>query len=189
MVPAMRQVRGVLFVDYVRMLRSQKQVDWALHLPPDDLPYLRQTIDPGAWYPMASFERMGNAILTTVTRGELFPVQLWGRSAAAQLLAANPTLLEPDDPAETLSRFCVLRATFFDFDALTVQLLHTDEAHVAVRYYMGSTAEEAAAHQTLGFFEGLLALAGARQLRAGFGDKRWTGDDRTTLVLGWESPK
>src|ERR1051325_6656517 len=100
----MRQVRGVLFVDYVRMLRSQKAVDWSLHLAPEDLPYLQMHIDPGRWYPMATFERMGNAILETVTRGELFPVQLWGRYSAAQLRAANPMLLAPNDPPETVTR-------------------------------------------------------------------------------------
>ena len=38
----MRQVRGVLFVDYVRMLRSQKKVDWAQHLAATDLAYLQE---------------------------------------------------------------------------------------------------------------------------------------------------
>src|SRR4051812_21231721 len=125
----MRQVRGILFVDYVRMLRSQKVVDWAQHLAAEDLPYLQMHIAPHAWYPMATFERMGNAILTTVTRGELFPVQLWGRFSANQLRMAYPNLLSPNDPAETLSRFRVLRETFFDFSALEVRLLHDDEAH------------------------------------------------------------
>jgi hypothetical protein len=184
----MRQVRGVLFVDYVRMLRSQKSVDWNEHLAPEDLPYLRMHIDPGEWYPMAAFERMGNAILATVTRGELFPVQLWGRYSAAQLRAANPMLLAPNNPPETLSRFRVLRQTFFDFDALDVPLLHDDEVHIVVRNYMGMPAEEAAAYQTMGFFEGLLELAGARDVRATFLDKSWDGDPRTLLVIRWTPP-
>ena len=187
--PAMRQVRGVLFVDYVRMLRSQKVVDWNKHLAAHDLPYLQMHIDPEAWYPMATFERMGNAILTTVTRGELFPVQLWGRYSAAQLRAANPKLLEPNDPPETLSRFRVMRETFFNFNALEVPLLHDDEAHIVVRYYMGMPAEEAAAFQTMGFFEGLLELAGATDVRAAFQDKSWDGDPRTLLVIRWSSPR
>jgi len=184
----MRQVRGVLFLDYVRMLRSQKHTDWTEHLADMDLPYLHRKIDPDAWYPMATFERMGNAILTTVTRGELFPVQLWGRYSAAQLRAANPTLLEPNDPPETLSRFRVLRQTFFDFDALDVPLLHDDEAHIVVRYYMGMPAEQAASHQTMGFFEGLLELAGAKDVRAEFQGKSWEGDARTLLVIRWKPP-
>jgi len=185
----MRQVRGVLFVDYVRMLRSQKAVDWSRHLAAEDLPYLQMHIDPGQWYPMATFERMGNAILSTVTRGELFPVQLWGRYSAAQLRAANPMLLAPDDPPETLSRFRVLRQTFFDFEALEVPLLHDDEAHIVIRYHMGMPAEEAAAYQTMGFFEGLLELAGAKDMHAEFQNKSWAGDARTLLVFRWKPPR
>jgi hypothetical protein len=188
MMRGMRQVRGVLFVDYVRMLRSQKDVDWSKHLAPEDLPYLQSQIDPVAWYPMATFERLGNAILSKVTRGELFPVQLWGRYSAAQLRAANPMLLAPNDPPETLSRFRVMRETFFDFNALDVPLLHEDEAHIVVRYYMGMPAEEAAAYQTMGFFESLLELAGAKDVRAAFHDKSWDGDARTLLVFRWRPP-
>ena len=187
--PGMRQVRGVLFVDYVRMLRSQKSVDWPRYLAPQDLPYLQMLIDPDGWYPMATFERMGNAILATVTRGELFPVQLWGRYSAAQLRAANPMLLAPNDPPETLSRFRVLRQTFFDFDALEVPLLHDDEAHIVVRYHMGMPAEEAASYQAMGFFEGLLELAGAKDVRAAFQDRSWDGDPRTLLVIRWTPPR
>ena len=184
----MRQVRGVLFVDYVRMLRSQKTVDWSKHLAPEDLPYLQMHIDPNAWYPMPTFERMGNAILSTITKGELFPVQLWGRYSASQLRAAYPTLLQKNDPAETLSRFRVLRETFFDFSALEVRLLHDDEAHIVIRYYMGMPAEEAASHQTMGFFEGLLELAGATEIRAAFRDKSWDGDPETMLAIRWKPP-
>jgi hypothetical protein len=188
MMSAMRQVRGVLFVDYVRMLRSQKSVDLSRHLPSQDLTYLQMFIDPDGWYPMATFERMGNAILTTVTRGELFPVRLWGRYTAAQLQTVNPMLLEPNNPPETLSRFRVLRETFFNFNALEVLLLHDDEAHIVVRYHMGMPAEEAAAYQTMGFFEGLLELAGAKDVRAVFQDKSWDGDERTMIVIRWKPP-
>jgi hypothetical protein len=181
-----RHVRGVLFVDYVRMLRSQKGIDWTNYLAPEDLIYLATKIDPDTWYPMATFERMGNEILRTTARGELFPVQLWGRYSAGQLRAANPMLLEPDDPIETLNRFRVMRETFFDFSALDVPLLHDDEAHIIIRYHMGMPAEEAAAHQTMGFFEGLLELAGARRIKAAFRERSWAGDKQTLMVVRWE---
>jgi hypothetical protein len=184
----MRQVRGVLFVDYVRMLRSQKSVDWARHLALEDLPYLRTQIDPAAWYPMASYERMGNAILATVTRGEMFLVQLWGRYLAGQLQPAYPAIVEPNDPIETLARFRVLRETFFNFSALEVPLLHDNEAHVIVHYHMGTPAEEAASYQTMGFFEGLLELAGGTDVRAAFRERSWDGDERTLLALRWNPP-
>lgn len=183
-----RHVRGILFVDYVRMLRSQKTAKWQDHVQEDDLPYLQTTIDNDTWYPMETFERMGNAILAVITRGELFPVRLWGRYSAIQLHKSFPMLLEAGDPAETLARFRVLRQTFFDFEALEVPLLHDDEAQVIIRYHMGMPAEEAAAHQTMGFFEGLLELAGAKQISAEFREKTWIGDPRTRLELKWKLP-
>ena len=184
----MRNVRGVLFVDYVRMLRAQKGVDYAARLQPEDLPYLQQKIDPQAWYPMATFERLGNAILATVANGNLNAAKMWGRMQASTLRAQNLSLLADGDPVETLQRFVVLRSTFFDFEALHVLLVHEDEAQIAIGYHMGMPAEEAASIQTAGFFEGLLTLAGARDVHSAFREKSWQGDARTRVDFTWTPP-
>jgi hypothetical protein len=185
----MRHVRGVLFLDYVRMLKAHKGVEWDAILTAEDVPYLRQQIDATAWYPMATFERMGNAILRFVAGDKMLPVQLWGRFSAAQLRAAHPMLLAPRDAVETLTRFRVMRETFFDFEALQVLMLHEGEAQIAINYYMGMPAEEAASYQTMGFFEGLLDLAGAKDIRAVFRAKQWQGAPRTILDLRWITPE
>jgi hypothetical protein len=182
----MRQVRGVLFSDYVRMMRGQKGVDWSGHLQPEDLPYLKERIEPNEWYPMATFERLGNAILKVVAQNDLKAVKMWGRFQVDQLRVAQPTLVAPRDPVETLTRFRILRSTYFDFEALTIPMLHDDEAHITIAYYMGMPAEEAASLQTLGFFERLLELSGASGLHARFKQRSWAGDPRTLLELRWE---
>lgn len=181
-------VKGILFLDYVRMLKAHKGVEWSTFLSPTDLPYLDQQIDKTAWYPMETFERMGNAILRFVAGNQLLPVQLWGRYSAAQLRAAHPMLLAPNDPVESLNRFRVMRQTFFDFEALELVMIHEGEAQLAISYYMGMPAEEAAAVQTMGFFEGLLELAGAKDIRADLKSKSWDGGARTLLVLRWVDP-
>lgn len=184
----MRQVRGLLFLDYVRMLRAQKTARVAELLTTEDLAYLATKIEPNAWYPMDSFERLGNAILALVANNDMFAVQLWGRYSASVLHKANPLLLEPNAPEETLHRFRVFRQTFFDFDALGVPLMHDGEAHIEVRYHMGLPAEEAATHQTMGFFEGLLELAGATDVRSKLAEKSWAGAPRTLIVIRWAAP-
>jgi hypothetical protein len=40
----------------------------------------------------------------------------------------------------------------------------------------------------MGFFEGLLELAGAKQISAEFREKSWIGDPRTRLELKWKLP-
>ncbi len=170
------------------MLKSQKGVDWRQHLPEQDLLFLATAIEPDGWYPMATFERMGNQILRTTARGQMLTVQLWGRFSAGQLRTAHPNLLAPGDPVETLQRFRVMRETFFDFNALEVPLLNDEEAQIVVRYHMGMPAEEAASYQTMGFFEGLLEMAGAKELHAAFREKSWEGDPRTLIAIRWRSP-
>jgi hypothetical protein len=178
-----RNVKGILFLDYVRMLKAHKGVEWSAFLSPEDVAYLDQTIDKTAWYPMEAFE-----LLKFVAGNELLPVQMWGRFSAAQLKHAHPRLLAPGDPVETLNRFHVMRQTFFDFEALKVLMLHEGEAQISIPYQMGMPAEEAASVQTMGFFEALLELAGAKDIRAKFREKSWAGDKRTVLDVRWVSP-
>src|SRR5262249_8998097 len=97
--------------------------------------------------------------------------------------------LAPNDPVETLTRFRVFRETFFDFNALEVLMLHDGEAKIVIRYHMGMPAEEAAAIQTMGFFEGLLELAGAKDIFSVFKERSWAGAARTLLDLRWVMPE
>lgn len=181
-----RHVKGTLFVDYVRMLRSRKSVDWTAHLSERDLAYLRTHIEPEAWYPMETFERFGLAILDQLAMGDLLVVRAWGRLQAEYLAEKQADLLVKGDPRESLMRFHVVRRSFFDFDAVTIPELSDASARVFVHYGMGSRAEQAAAHQTLGFFGRLVELAGATSVRTGFEQRAWEGDRVTVVALDWD---
>ncbi len=183
-----RNVRGVLFADYVRMMRGRKDVDWSTHVPREDHFYLRAKVDLDEWYPMETFERFGNAILTVIAGDDVEAVRHWGQFSVDQLRAANPNLLAPNDPAETMMRFRIQRATYFDFDALEIVALAPGRAEIVIHYHMGARAEEAAAFQTMGFFERLLEIAGATSVHARFVSRSWKGDGRTLLVIDWREP-
>jgi hypothetical protein len=58
-------------------------------------------------------------------------------------------------------------------------------ADTQVDYGMSPAAEEAAAVQTQGFFEGLIELAGGRLGESSFLESSWRGDPRTVLRLEW----
>lgn len=181
-----RHVKGTLFVDYVRMLRSRKDVDWTRHLQQVDLAYLKTPAKPDEWYPMETFERFGLAIFDEIANGDLFVVRTWGRLQAEHLAKAEARLLVPGDPRESLMRFQVVRRSFFDFDAVTIPELSDASARVIVDYGMGSRAEQAAGHQTLGFFGRLVELAGASSVRASLEQRAWEGDGKTVVALDWD---
>jgi hypothetical protein len=187
--PVAHHVKGILFVDYVRMIRSHKGTDWSQALEPEDMALVLSRIDTDAWYPMESFERLGNAILEHVANGEAEAARLWGRVSVDPMLRLAPMLVCPEDPVESLMRFRVLRATFFDFPALFVATLVLDHADIEISYFMGPVAEEAASYQTMGFFERLLELSSATEIEASFTERSWAGDMRTLLALKWQPPR
>lgn len=180
-----RNVKGILFADYVRMMRGKKDVDWSMYVPREDLFYLRSRIEADEWYPMETFERFGNAILSEVAGGKLDAVRMWGRVSVDVLALANPNLVAPGDPVDTMMRFRVQRATYFDFDSLEVASLAPGHAEVIIHYYMGAKAEEAASYQTMGFFERLVEVAGGADVNARFTSCSWTRGQRTVLTIDW----
>lgn len=182
-----RHVRGSFFAEYVRMLRRRKDVAWEAVLAAEDLPYLTQRIEDERWYPMATFERLGLAILRKVEGATLDGVRMWGRFSAHQFARDHDGFVAPGDPVETLMRLKVQRGTLFDFPAFDIPMLVDGEAYVQVSYRMGPAAEEAACFQTMGFCEGILTLAGASDVHADFAERSWRGGSATRIALAWRS--
>ena len=71
------------------MVRRQKDVNWEAILPWQDLVYVWQKIEPDRWYPMATFERLGVAILDHLDGATMDAVRFWGRFSADRGFAAN----------------------------------------------------------------------------------------------------
>jgi hypothetical protein len=185
---AAERVRGILFVDYVRMVRAMKDIDWSKYLQPSDLAIVGERIDPSAWYPMATFERLGIGILHEVARGQLDGVRMWGRFQVDAVRKQYPEIVAEGDPRETLMRFDVLAGSFFDPQAIRVMAVSDDDGIVSIDYGMSDVAEETACHQSLGFFERLAEVAGARSVSVQFKSRAWAGDATTLIALHWDAP-
>jgi uncharacterized protein (TIGR02265 family) len=182
------RVRGILFVDYVRMVRGKKTIDWSSYLEASDLAVVSQPIDLDGWYPMETFERLGIGIVREVAHGQLVAVRMWGRFQLDFVRTRFPTIVADGDPRDTMMRFHTMRRAFFDYDALEVVEVLDDSARVAVQYRMGAQAEEAACHQTMGFCERLVELAGGKDVRADFRAHGWRDAPQTIIDLRWTPP-
>ena len=181
----MRHVRGTLFVDYVRMIRSRKDIDWSRYLEPQDFVYLREKVDDDAWYPTTTFERMGVGIMVAVADCSVEMVRSWGRFQVDGMLRTDPNILAEGNPRDTLMRVVVQRQGFFDFEVLTVREILDDQALFELSYQMRDVAELAACSQTLGAFEELVRRAGGQDVSVEFVERRWEGHPRTSFEVRW----
>jgi hypothetical protein len=181
----MGNVRGIFFLDYVRMLRRSGSQNLAQHLQPADLELLHQQIDVGAWYPMETFERFGLAILAEVVGHDLEAARLWGQAQIPQILTFFADLKAQGDPRDTILRFATLMGSLFDYPAVTVDRVHDGEALIRIDYGMSARAEEAASWQTCGFFEALAEAAGGTGVRGSFAREAWKAGPPTQLLVVW----
>jgi hypothetical protein len=180
------KVKGGLFVDYVKMLKKKKGVDWSKYLLPRDLKFLEEQILPSEWYPYESFERMGIAVLHEVASGNMEVVLAFGQITLDEMARAFSNLVSKGDPRESLMRFEVLRNSFFNFNAVTIESISAYYAKLRIEYSMSREAEEAASFQAAGFFIQLLRLSGAKEIEYRFAGKSWAGDPSTILELKWK---
>jgi hypothetical protein len=183
-----RNVKGILFADYVRMLRVHKSTSLGDHLQAGDFEYLSQRIDPVAWYPMDVYERMGLAILAEIAGNDLGLVRHWGRQTIDDLALAQPELFASADAREIFMRFQVLRQSLFDYPAVRITAIHDGEARLEISYGMSPRAEEAATHQSMGFLERLLEISKVGNPEVGLRTRSWEGDDSTVILVRWQPP-
>ena len=181
----MRHVRGTLFVDYVRMIRTTKDVDWSRYLEPEDFVFLRERIEDDSWYPTSTFERYGLGILHAVAQSSIQRVRDWGRFQVDAMLRLHPDILEPGNPCESLMRVTVHRKGFFDYEVLTAKGIGDGHALFGLSYQMSDVAEHAACAQTRGALEELVRRAGSEDVVSNFVARTWEGDEHTLLEVSW----
>ncbi len=181
-----KRVRGTLFLDYVRMIRKRKSVDWNKYLEPGDFEIMEQMILPSQWYPLDTFQRMGVAVLQEIAGGDVQVVREWGRSSLDELTKVYKSLVDPSGPVRSLERLKIMRNRFFDFEGLELEQLESNRVRVHVDMAFEKVADEAYAYQMLGTFERLLELSGAKNIKHEFIQKGWEQDPHTVMDLSWE---
>ncbi len=181
-----KQVKGSLFVEYVRMIKKNKQIDWNKHLASSEMRFLNQVILPSEWYPFEIYQHYGAAIFQEIADGEPPVACSWGKATMdrlAELYKGN--LIEKGQPLGSLMKFKELNQRLFNFDSFEI-IVH-DEKHVdiGVDPAFGTGAVEGYSYQMLGSFRRLIELSGVDKVEAEFSAKTWEGDHKTVIELRW----
>lgn len=182
-----KQVKGVVLLDYVRMIKRFKDIDWDKYLIAADKQYLEEMIIPAKWYPYETYVRMGDGIFHEVAKGNVELVRMWGRTMVDQFHNASKLVDDSDGPPEAIEKIYVLYDRYFDFKAVEMQLLDGNRLKVDMNDQWGDIAIEAYTFQFLGLVERIIELSGAKNIKTRFLKKYWEGDEKTEFELEWES--
>ena len=181
-----RHVKGLLFKEYVIMIRKLKHVDWGKYLTPSEMEVLNQVILSMKWYPLETYQRFGAAVFQEIAKGDPEVARSWGRASMDGLAKIFKNgLIKDNAPLKSLENFSRLSGRFFDFDGFDIKAHGENHVEIKLDRGFGSSFSNAYSHQMLGAFERLFELSGAIDLKAGFSKKIWEGAQNTIIDFSW----
>ncbi len=181
-----KQVKGSLFVEYVRMIKKHKHIKWDEYLTPHEMGLLDEIILSSQWYPYEIFRQYGAAIFREIAGGKPQVACAWGNEAMDRLAELyKDNLVEEGGPVTSLRRFKALTQNFFNFNSFEIAIHGDNHVEIAIDPAFGEEAVQGYSYQMLGSFQRLVELSGANEVQADFASKSWEGDPQTVMVFRW----
>ena len=115
------KVKGTVIVDLVRIIRSDKNIDWNKYLKPEDAEIVKSLVVASKWYPGDSFWRISLAVTKEVAKMELDMTFEFGRLSAKSFLKVYKRLLIEGNPVASLENCVKLWNSFYDFEGAVHQ--------------------------------------------------------------------
>lgn len=182
-----KKVKGSILLDYVRMIRANKDKDWNKYLKPEDWDIINGRILPSMWYPLDTFQRAGLAAFHILGGGKLDLVRAWGRISMEQLVKGiYKSIIMDADPIKAIDKFVLLRKQFYNFSALEMKAIGDKHLNVWIEYGAKEDGAEPYCAQLKGGFERLVELTGGKNPKVSTGIKKHDGRDGIEFDLTWE---
>ncbi|HUT55337.1 MAG TPA: hypothetical protein VM658_18250 [bacterium] len=106
------QIKGTLLIDYIRLIRSTKNIDWERHLTPEDWELVNSRILSSNWYSSDAWQRIGRTLYQVGAKRDLNLIRTFGPMIMKGLLDVYKNILCQGDPKESIKKFEVLRRNF-----------------------------------------------------------------------------
>jgi len=159
------EVKGSLLVDYVRLIRANKDMDWDKWLDADDKEALEEEIVTSKWYPYKLFRQLAWACYNEYAKSDNELAAVFGRFNMKNLLPVYRNVLVPGDPKESVVNFAKFWFNFFRGPGMESEFVGGDQ-HSATYYIKAPDEEkepksvEGFAHQLGGIILELVEQAG-----------------------------
>jgi len=182
-----RMVKGTMLVDYVRMVRSRKDISWEKHLTKEDLEMIKGRILPMGWYPFDAFQRIALAVLHEIAKDDLNIVRQFGRLMMKNMIENTyPLIAKSNDAFEAFLALQNIRSRFFSFATPTYEKIGPKSLRVTFENTPNTEGLEAFCYQHAGGYDYIIELYGGKNIKLAWEKKGWEGADCVAFVLAWD---
>ena len=182
-----RMVKGTMLVDYVRLVRSRKDIPWEKHLTKEDLDIIKGRILPMGWYPFEAFQRIGVSVMREIANNDLNIVRQFGRLAMKNLIDNTyPLIGKSKDIFEAFQALHNIRSRFFNFAAPNFEKIGPKSMRVTFENAPNTDGLEGFSYQYIGGYDYLIEHYGGKNINLTWEKKGWEGADCVAFVLSWD---
>jgi len=183
----MKMAKGTILLDYVRAIRSRKDIPWDKYLTKEDLEIINGKIFPTGWYPFETFRHCGQFVLHEIAKDDFNVVRMFGKFSMKNLIDKTyHTLAQVKDVHEALEHLNNIRNRFFNFTGPVSEKLGPQ----SIRVYLENDPNEPELHafcyQIVGSYECIIELHGGRNVNFTWEKQVWRGDKSTSFIITWE---
>jgi hypothetical protein len=165
------EVKGTLILNYVKLIRGNKDRDWDKYLEPEDWKIINSKVLAASRYPYESFRRMGFAVFKEIANSDMEVVRGFGRFVVSSLFEVYSSLIfVPGNPLATIKKLAENKEIFLGGDSDTQVKEHGDDwalcKVVPPSQENDEERLEAFCYQHAGHLEELVEQAGGKNVRS-----------------------
>ena len=181
-----KKIKGSLLVDFVRMIRTFKDLDWNKYLKPEDWQVINSIVLPSKWYPLELYKRCSWAGFMLLAKGNLEVARANGQMSAKRMFESTyKSVVAAKDPLKALNQFVMTWSSLSNFSMIRFEKI-TDKQAKIHRMDYDQQGEEAFCQQMAGMFETAVEMTGGKNCKVILSSKKWQGAPDTTFDINWE---
>ena len=182
-----RMVKGLMLMDYIKLIRTAKDIQWDKYLTEEDFETITGRIVPMGWYSFETYRNCGKAVLTEIAKGDMNIVKQFGRSFMRNIIDNVYTFLgKTNGVFEGFQGLDNIGSRFFSFAYPKFEQVGEKSLRVTIVDAPGDELLEALAWQLIGSYEFLIEHYGGQEVEIDWIKKQWDGDECVSFNLNWQ---
>jgi hypothetical protein len=180
----MSQVKGSIFIPWVKGVRGDKSGACDRYLNDQDRKIISGRILASSWYPYDTYRRCVEAVSKEVAKDNMDIIRGWGRDFVdKEYKDIYKNLFSETDPRKAMKSRKLMYKTLYD--SIRVDLEEISETEYILSFKGVEPDFKSFFAMAIGVMERGLELNGARGLKAEFIDKSWNGAHQTRIRFSW----
>ena len=181
------RIRGVVLADYVKIVRTTRNLDWESFLNDEDWEIIKSMVIPTEWYPAEVIGRIGRGMFVLLSNSNYEFVRAFGRKNGDEHFdPATQKFFKKDDPVAALGVFAAIASRFAD--EINAKLEKTGENFAEVTFFPvdGAPSWDCYREVQAGYIEWIVEENGGKNPRAEIRHEEREGREACIIRVTWE---